>query len=328
MIDVRIALQPVDGVRVTTLIDNHSDALLTDDGPVRRWGLGGSAGSPPAVSSSVADGGRSVDLLRAEHGFSALIEVRIGGTVRRVLYDAGATPDGLVGNLDRLGIDPTEFEAIVFSHGHFDHVMGLAGLARRLGPRHVPVCLHPDFWRQRRINGPDGLFDLPSPSRTAIEGAGFRVVEERCASFLLDETLLLTGEVSRVTDFEKGMPTHEAMDETGKWHPDPLIHDDQAAVLRVRDKGLVVLTGCAHAGIVNIVRQAKRLTGIDAIYAVLGGFHLRSEPVISASVAALAAERPTLLVPGHCTSWQAHVALATGLPDAYRPGVVGTRCEL
>ena len=66
------------------------------------------------------------------------------------------------------------------------------------------------------------------------------------------------------------------MDYAGRWHPDPLIHDDQAAVLHVRDKGLVVLTGCAHAGIVNTVRQAKRLTGIDALYAVLGGFHLRS----------------------------------------------------
>lgn len=306
-----IALRPVDGVRVTTLIDNNSDALLADDGPVRRWGLCGGAGSLPVASSALADGGRSVDLLRAEHGFSALIEIRVGAAVRRVLYDAGATPDGLVGNLDRLGIDPSSFEAIVCSHGHFDHVMGLAGLARRLGPRGMPMCLHPHFWRHRRIRGPSGVFDLPTPSRAAIEGAGFLIIEQRCASFLLDDALLLTGEVTRVTEFETGMPTHEAYYDD-RWQPDPLIHDDQAEVLHVRDKGLVVLTGCAHAGVVNIVRQAMRLTGIDTLCAVLGGFHLRAEPAISAAVAALAAAGPP--------SWCRRIARRGKRTWRWRPG--------
>jgi 7,8-dihydropterin-6-yl-methyl-4-(beta-D-ribofuranosyl)aminobenzene 5'-phosphate synthase len=121
----------------------------------------------------MADGGKTLDFLRAEHGFSALIEVRTGDRRRRVLFDTGVTPDGLIGNLDRLAISPDTFEAIVLSHGHFDHVMGLDGLTRRLGARNVPLLLHPDFCSRRRIVTPGGgAWELPMPSRVGIEGAG------------------------------------------------------------------------------------------------------------------------------------------------------------
>jgi 7,8-dihydropterin-6-yl-methyl-4-(beta-D-ribofuranosyl)aminobenzene 5'-phosphate synthase len=94
------------------------------------------------------------------------------------------------------------------------------------------------------------------------------------------------------------------------------------------DQGFVVLTGCGHAGIVNIVRSARRLTGVDQVLLVTGGLHLRDGPVVAASVAALARERPQLVVPGHCTSWQAHHALQQAMPHAYRPNSVGCRLEL
>jgi 7,8-dihydropterin-6-yl-methyl-4-(beta-D-ribofuranosyl)aminobenzene 5'-phosphate synthase len=234
----------------------------------------------------------------------------------------------MIGNLDRLGIPADSFEALVFSHGHSDHVMGLHGLTRRLGRVNLPMLLHPDFWLQRRMARPDSVLEMPTPSRAAIEGAGFTVVEERQPSFLLDGMLLVTGEVDRTTPFEIGMPpAHQALRD-GEWQPDPLVHDDQAVVVHVRDKGLVVLTGCGHAGIVNIVRYAKRLTGIDQVYAALGGFHLRDGDIIPATVAALRAERPAVLVPAHCTSWKAQQALAAGLPDSFRPNAVGSRFEL
>jgi 7,8-dihydropterin-6-yl-methyl-4-(beta-D-ribofuranosyl)aminobenzene 5'-phosphate synthase len=328
-----IPLRTVDTLSITTLIDNSSDVLLPDvplaeGGLVRRWGLTGSAGPLPILPNEIAAGRHGVDFLRAEHGFSALVEVEIDGTARRVLFDTGVTPDGLVGNLDRLALSPDTFEAIVFSHGHFDHVMGLDGLARRLGRRNLPVLLHPDFWTQRRLVGPDRTFDLPTPSRSAIEGAGFTVVEERQPSYLLDGALLVTGEVDRTTPFETGMPpAHQALRDGG-WEPDPFVHDDQAIAVHVRDKGLVVLTGCGHAGIVNIVRHVKRLTGIDRLYAVLGGFHLRDGEVVTRSVEALAAEAPSVVVPAHCTSWKAQYALAAALPDAFQPNAVGSRFEL
>lgn len=247
-----------------------------------------------------------------------------------MLFDTGVTPDGLVANLDRLAVAADTFEAIVLSHGHFDHVMGLDGLARRLGPRNLPVLLHPDFWNRRRIVTPSGAWDLPAPSRSGVEGSGFQVIEDRRPSFLMDGALLVTGEVDRNTDFERGMPSHQAWRDGG-WEPDPLIHDDQAVVLHVRDKGLVIVTGCGHAGIVNIVRHAKTLTGVGRVYAVLGGLHLSGpvfEPVIPKAVAALAEESLQVLVPGHCTGWKAQIALAAGLPDAFRPNAVGSRYEL
>jgi 7,8-dihydropterin-6-yl-methyl-4-(beta-D-ribofuranosyl)aminobenzene 5'-phosphate synthase len=324
----QISLAPVDGVHVTILIDNSADWLLADEtGLVRRWGLDGTAGPLPVIPAELAVDKSSFDFLRAEHGFSAMVDVMKGNATRRVLFDTGVTPDGMVGNLDRLGIPPDSFEAIVFSHGHFDHVMGLHGLTRRLGRTNLPILLHPDFWLQRRIVGPDRIFEIPTPSRPAIEGAGFTIVEDRQPSFLLDGMLLVTGEVDRTTPFEKGMPDQEALID-GEWQPDPLIHDDQAVVLHVRDKGLVILTGCGHAGIVNIVRYAKRLTGVDHVHAVLGGFHLRGGDTLPATVQALAYEEPDFVVPAHCTSWNAHQALAEGLPNSYRPNAVGSRYEL
>jgi 7,8-dihydropterin-6-yl-methyl-4-(beta-D-ribofuranosyl)aminobenzene 5'-phosphate synthase len=323
-----VPLVPVDAVHVTTLMDNSSDVLLPDEGLVRRWGLSGTAGPLPVVPAGMALTGASVDFLRAEHGFSALVEIVAGGRTRRVMYDAGETPDGLIGNLDRLGLGPDTFEAIVFSHGHFDHVMGLAGIASRLGSANLPVLLHPDFWTRRRVPAPGGHFELPTPSRAAIEGAGFTVIEDRQPSFLLDGMLLVTGEVDRTTDFETGMPAAHQAFRDGEWVPDQLVHDDQAVVVHVRDKGLVVLTGCGHAGIVNIVRYAKRLTGVDQVYAVIGGLHLRGGAVVAPTIAALAAEAPGVVVPAHCTAWNAQHALAAALPDAFRPNAVGSRFEL
>jgi 7,8-dihydropterin-6-yl-methyl-4-(beta-D-ribofuranosyl)aminobenzene 5'-phosphate synthase len=102
-----------------------------------------------------------------------------------------------------------------------------------------------------------------------MEGAGFVIIEDRQPSFLLDGHLLITGEVDRTTDFEVGMPAARQKWQDGGWHPDPDVHEGQAVVLHVRDKGLVALTGCGRSGIVNIVRHAKRITGIDQVYAAV-----------------------------------------------------------
>lgn len=325
----QIALDPVDAVAVTTVIDNSSDVLMADSDVVRRWRPVGPAGTGPTVPSAIVEDGETVDFLRAEHGFSALVEVRAADRTHRVLFDAGVTPNGVIDNLDRLGVAPDTFESIVLSHGHPDHVMGLEGIAGRLRRRNLPVLLHPDFWSRRRILTPSGEMELPVPSRSGIEGVGFTVIEDQRPSFLLDGRLLVTGEVDRTTAFETGMVTHQAWRD-GQWRPDPLIHDDQAVVLHVRDKGLVVLTGCGHAGIVNIVRHAKRLTGVDEVHAVIGGFHLagRLERIIPQTVEALAAEDPAVVVPAHCTGWKAQHALASRLPEAFTPNAVGSRFEL
>ena len=216
-----IPLEPVGGVRITTLIDNAIDVLMPDQGFIKRWGPVGTSAPIPVIPAEVADGGKTVDFLRAEHGYSALIEIEKAGRTHRVLFDAGVTPDGLIGNLDRLSISPETFEAIVLSHGHYDHTMGMDGLIRRLGRSNLPVLIHPEFWTRRRTVSPGGgAFELPLISRSALEDVGFDIVEDVRPSFLLDGSLLITGEVDRTTEFEKGMPIHQAL-RGGDWEPGP-----------------------------------------------------------------------------------------------------------
>ena len=143
--------------------------------------------------------------------------------------------------------------------------------------------------------------------------------------------MLITGEIDRTTEFERGMPpAHQAWTGTD-WRHDPLVLDDQALVVHVRDRGLVVLTGCGHAGVVNIVRQAMRLTGVHRLHALIGGLHLSGpafEPIIPPTVAALTDLAPSLVVPGHCTGWRAQHALAARLPDAWVQSSSGTTYHL
>jgi 7,8-dihydropterin-6-yl-methyl-4-(beta-D-ribofuranosyl)aminobenzene 5'-phosphate synthase len=189
----------------------------------------------------------------------------------------------------------------------------------------MPVVLHPAAWTRRRLDPPG--FELPQLSRAALEGDGFEVVERREPSVLLDGCVLVTGEVDRTTEFERGLPSHEAF-VGDRWRPDPWIVDDQALVVHVRDRGLVVITGCGHAGAVNIARHALRLTGGEHLHALLGGLHLTGpgfEPVIEPTVAALVDLAPDAIVPAHCTGWRAQMRIAGELPDTFVPGSVGTR---
>lgn len=324
-----IALDPVDSITITTLVDNYIDVLMFDEGPAKRLGL--PTGSTPTVAAKVLEQGETIDSPLAEHGFAALISMSAGGRERRILFDTGMTPDGLVNNMRRLELAPKDVEAIVLSHGHFDHTTGLDGMIRALGRPNLPVYLHPEAWNRRRVVLPGrDPFELPTPSKSSIKGAGFEIIEDARPSFLLDNALLITGEVDRTTDFEKGFPIHQALREND-WQPDPLILDDQAAIAHVRNKGLVVLTGCGHAGIVNIVRYAQKLTGVNEVHAVLGGFHLSGpvfEPIIPNVVSALGEFSPNVIVPAHCTGWKAVHALAAHLPGAFIQNSVGTRFEL
>ncbi len=329
MSQMAISLDPVDSVAITTLVDNTMDMLLMDQGPAKRPPLGDPRA--PRRSASTLEGGETLDALLAEHGFSIQITVRNNGKERRALFDTGLTPDGLSENMRRLDLTPKDLEVIVLSHGHFDHTTGMDGLIRWLRRPNLPVIIHPEFWTQRRIVIPGREpIEIPSTSRQALLGAGFEIIEEKQPSFLFDRSMLITGEVDRTTEFEKGFPIHQAK-RNGDWQPDPLILDDQAAIVNVRDKGLVVLTGCGHAGIVNILRYARKLTGVGRIYAVIGGFHLNGplfEPIIPLVCDAFAELDPQVIVPAHCTGWKAVHALAARFPSAFIQNSVGTRFEL
>ena len=325
-----LPLEPVDEISVLTVCDNTVDLLLADQGPVRRLSLAMLGDGPKVPAPTLLDG-KAVDAPLAQHGFSALVEVRKGGRVHRLLFDTGVTPTGCVDNLRRLGRDPGDIEAIVCSHGHFDHTIGLSGLIGRLGQANLPVLLHPEFWTRRRLAIPGREpREIPTTSRRALEEAGFSIIEQRQPSFLYDRSVLITGEVDRVSGFERGFPGHQAW-RGASWEPDPLILDDQALIVHVAGRGLVVLTGCGHAGIINICRYAQRLTGVPTLHAVIGGFHLSGpafEPIISDTVTALDGLAPDVLVPAHCTGWKATHAIARALPAAFIQNSVGSTVRL
>jgi 7,8-dihydropterin-6-yl-methyl-4-(beta-D-ribofuranosyl)aminobenzene 5'-phosphate synthase len=259
------------------------------------------------------------------------VTIRQGAERSHVVFDAGMTPDTMAGNMRRLAIEPTAVEVVVLSHGHSDHTTGLDGFVRAVGRPNIPVVVHPLLWTRRRLAVP-GIepIELPTTSKRALESAGFEVIEARTPSLLFKGSVLVTGEVARTTGFETGMAFHEG-DFGHGWEPDPLILDDQALVLHLRGAGLVVLTGCGHAGIVNIVRHAQRLTGVERVHAVFGGFHLGGPlfaPVVQPTVEALAELAPDVVVPAHCTGWEAAHAIANRMPDAFIQNSVGTRYEL
>jgi len=310
-------LKEVDKVEILTILDNTIDMLLPDSNKVKRLPR-----SPDALTR---------ESLIAEHGFAALVTVTCGNTSESLLFDAGLSKTGLIHNMDVLEVKPKELHTIVLSHGHADHTRGLMGMVERLGERKMPLLLHPDAFLERKVIFPDGHeINLPPPDRRVLSQDGIEFIEERGPSYLLGGFVLVTGQVHRTTDFETGFPIHYAL-RNDEWQKDPYIHDDQAVVVHVKDKGLVVLTGCGHAGAINTIRQAQELTGVQKVHAVIGGFHLSGplfEPIIAPTVAALKELNPEIIVPAHCTGWKAVHAIARELPQAFVQNSVGTRFVL
>ena len=304
----------VDEVRVTTIVDNSIDLLMAGTQVAERYFMG------PKWLPVMA--GRESPFERqpaiAEHGFSALIRVKRGDSTNTVLFDTGVSKNGLLHNLDALEINTSDLQAIILSHGHADHSRGLAGLVDRLGSRSMPLVLHPDAYLDRKIVLPNGLeLQLPAPKKADFQREYIEVIEETGPSMLVEDGILVSGEVARRTEFEAGFPIHY-VNRNGEWGPDPLIMDDQCAIMNVRGQGLVIITGCGHAGIINITRNAQALTGIQSVCAVIGGFHLTGglfEPIIPATVAAMKEIDPRYIVPGHCNRLGRHP------PD--RPGDAG-----
>jgi 7,8-dihydropterin-6-yl-methyl-4-(beta-D-ribofuranosyl)aminobenzene 5'-phosphate synthase len=308
-----LALPAVDGVEITTIMDNSLDLLMSSTPVARRF--------------PVQKYGFTSPQLRAEHGVSLLITIIDQGRRETILFDTGVTPGGALHNISVLGIDLSTIQAIVLSHGHTDHTHGLDGFLDKLGIRRLPILLHPDAFLKRRIVYNDNsILDLPPPSLHDLEREGIELLVERGPSFLINGKLLVTGQIERTTDFEQGLKNQQA-EIDGTWQPDPWVYDDQAIVIHVRNKGLVVATGCGHAGVINILRQARSQTGVEKIYALLGGFHLTGalfEPIIPQTVEALQQINPAVVIPAHCTGWRATQRIAQVMPDAFTPNSVGT----
>jgi len=307
--------QTVDSVDATILVDNSIDILMASTDHVVRPSL-------------TWDWSRRPQLI-AEHGYSLLFSVHKKGSVKTILYDAGLSPHTITHNLAVLGIQLTDLDAIVLSHGHADHHGGLLGIVHSLGKKNLPFILHPDAWKNRKIKFPSGQeMYMPPPDRRALEKNEVKIIDSKAPSLLLSDQALVTGQVERTTDYEKGFPYQYEEAKDDNWELDPWVWDDQGIVFNVNGKGLVVASSCSHSGAVNVLRNAQRLTGADKVHAFIGGMHLTGgifEKIIPQTIQDIATIHPDIIVPGHCTGWRAMHLLSHEMPEAFVQGSVGTR---
>jgi len=307
-------LREVDHIEVLTLMDNYVDVILGNTRVVRRANLS-------------ANGEISRDTLVGEHGLSLLVTVREGSRSHTILFDTGYSAIGVPHNMEHLGLNPEDIEAIVLSHGHMDHLGSLHAVLEK-ARKPIPVLVHPGaFASPRYLTRKDGGKDrFPRMlDREEVERRGGQIRETAAPTLICGNMILVSGEVERTTSFERGMP-HAVMDKDGKLEKDP-IRDDQALFVLLKGKGLVVIGGCSHAGIVNPVLYGKKITGARTVHAVLGGFHLAGplfEPILEDTLDALKAEAPDVVVPMHCTGWKAIQRFSLAFPSAFVLNSVGS----
>jgi len=309
------ALREVEKVEIFTLQDNYIDLVIGDD-------------SEMVKRARPFRGGALRDSVLAEHGFSALVTVTDGGRARSILFDFGFSEHGALTNAQALNADLSSVEALVLSHGHMDHTGGFQSLVRAVGKPGIPLVVHPVVFRQHRFGrlGESLRVDMPPFSREQASGAGVKIIETRDPYPLLDGRLLFLGEIPRRTEFERGMP-NARYEENGeeKWDP---IEDDTGIAAHIKGKGLVVLSGCAHSGIVNTVNHARAVTGVDTVYAVMGGFHLTGPAfatTIEPTSRALQELAPKYVVPCHCTGRAATMHIEKAMPEQFVLNMAGTK---
>ena len=307
-------LKEIEKLEVTCIVDNSVDVLLPSTEVARR----------PILAKNWYD-----KPLIAEHGFCAALTLHVDGVRHTVLLDSGLDPLAASHNSEALGLDLSSCELLVSSHGHVDHAGGLLNIRSKLGYTQTPLVVHEHAFRNRSVRFQDGrTIELPAPRRSLLTAAGYEIIERDSHSSWIRDRLLVTGAIPRTNNFEKGFPNHYSEVDDGEMEPDPLIMDDQAIVMNVKNKGLVVLTGCGHAGTINTLNYARELTGEDRIYSVIGGMHLSGglfEPIISRTVEELQKLKPTCVVPCHCSGLKAVNEIATKMPDAFIQNSVGTR---
>jgi len=310
-----ISINEADRVEILTLQDNYIDLVSGDSTEMLKRAF-------------PLKGGEVKNSLLAEHGFSTLVTIFAGQTSHRVLFDFGFSEHGAASNADALGADLAGVETLVLSHGHIDHLGGLKQLVERVGRRGIELVLHPAAFRNPRYMKMKDQTKVyfPSFTRENVRDMGVVPVETKDPYLLLDGFLLFLGEIPRTTSFEKGMP-NACYEENGEAKQDP-IEDDTAIVANIKGKGLMILSGCAHSGIINTVRHAQKVTGIDKVFSVMGGFHLTGPDyaaIIEPTTDALKEIRPKHVVPAHCTGRKAVMHMEKEMQDEFLLNMAGTR---
>jgi 7,8-dihydropterin-6-yl-methyl-4-(beta-D-ribofuranosyl)aminobenzene 5'-phosphate synthase len=320
----RPPLVAVDSLVVDVLSDDVSDPYVSK-----------TSFATSELANVVAAGATVVSgetLCIANLGYGLRLRTRVADTEHVMLFDVGTEGHAFLHNCRVLGVDLAEVEAIAITHGHWDHMgalpQALPAIIGKRGRGRVAVHVNPDMFVERGLRLPDGQI-VPAEkviSAERMEAAGATVVSSRDARSVLEGHFYYSGEIPRVTAFEKGRTDHLVRPVGRDWQPDPLLMDERMVVVHVKDLGLVVFSACSHAGIVNVCTEVRRLFPGVPIHAVLGGLHLGGvmERIIPETVAGLRPFDVAFLIPGHCTGWRAVHALATAYGDRVSQSAVGT----
>ena len=316
-------------MEILVLIDNTTDSLSSTPEFIETE-FPRLATQPGAQLSGSA-------ICHACHGFSCLITVTQGDISHTVLFDAGPEGEAFARNSSRLSADLGAVESIVLSHGHWDHAGGLLSaldLVRKRRGSDVDCYMHSGMFVERAHRQPNGrMLPLePVPAQPELLAHGAHVIETADAQIFLDDTFLLSGEIPRVTPFERGLSTHFRRSDDGEeWIPDPLIVDERCLLVHVAGKGIVVFTACSHAGIINVLERAREIVPGVPLYAIVGGLHLvgANEKLIPETVEAMKHFSPQVLAVGHCTGWRALTYLVNEFgEERVFPSAVGKRYVL
>ncbi len=306
-----VRVTEVDKLIVWVLTDNYYDALRPDAKITKRYRVG------PGKS------------IHAEHGLSFYVETVIDGKTTACMFDYGLDPAGVMNNIALLGLDLGKANAFSLSHGHFDHWMGAVTILKQNQSRiagGTPFFVGEEAFARRYSLRPGRTEpdDLGQLRKEDIEVLGPKVIEVKTAVQIIPGAYV-TGNIERVTTYEK-VPPSLLIKRGERPEPDDF-RGEQAVFFNVKGKGLVVLSGCAHTGIVNAVKHAQKVSATEKIHAVMGGFHLiNAKPeVIQNTVSDIKAMKPDYVVPAHCTGFEAIVAFGKDMPNEFILNTAGTQ---
>ena len=318
-------ISEVDSLEIRVLVDNTTDILSSTPTHVESEATGLMRRGVRVM------GGKC--LCCAAHGLSCLVTATRGGVRHTLLFDTGPEEYAFERNVTRLAADIGAVEAIVLSHGHWDHagamLLALTMIRNRNGGREVAFHGHPEMFHSRAVKLPSGgvrqMEDVPGVQ--ALTSFGARVILTREPQSLLDDMFHVSGEIPRVSGFERGYPgqVRRLLGRT-EWEPDEQLIDERWIGLQVKGKGLVVLTACSHAGVVNVLTHARASFPGVPLHAVMGGLHLSgaNEAIIPQTVDGLKQFGLKTIAAGHCTGWRAMTALANAFGDQVLvPSAVG-----
>ena len=300
-------LPALTSVTVEVLVDNFFDVFET---------------SRPGLVERVVPG-RLPKPLMAAHGLAYWITLVRNGQITRLVVDTSNSPLPFFNNLEALNHNPAEADALVLSHGHPDHYGALSEfLSRRTSP--LPVYLHEDCFYPKLLITPRGRIGPWTLKREELEKLGAVLRLNRGPALVLEQALL-TGTVEASTPYETPLPGAKRLVNNKEEH-DPFT-DEQPLIMHVAGRGLVAVVSCSHPGIVNMIKYAQKLTGIEKLAAIVGGFHLTAggPELIRQTIQGLMELKPELIVAGHCTGFKALTQLALAFPDTFMVSCVGTQ---